>query len=360
MVTTRSMSASAGSNDSLLSAQADSQSESPLFRLLPGEVRRNIYDMVLADFSDPSPEKRYEDKTCYTRPSYYAPRKTDFNLLLTCRAIYRECWFLPMTLREMTFWLTHQSRAPPTERAGDDYARPQASTISLANRLRHTSDQLGETLELESIRFFAQMYVLEEGRLHETLSRSPLCHVHFRRLTLTIRHQDWWFWERDEPLRFEAGWIAKACEALPATLRELTIELESLERKKKQIDAIANKMSERWFFVRGDGVPLLANAKPGSHHVARWRGSSTWMDERWIRDETDNGVLDYYIASVRFRLLRNLERDGGMVSPKALEAAKAGEFNERSLRLDLPGAKPMKYSGKASLRVNSQRWTRVG
>ena len=89
----------------------------------------------------------------------------------------------------------------------------------------------------------------------------------------------------------------------PDSVRELRFELESLERRKDQINSIANQMIGKWQFRRKDGVRL--SAEHSSIAIMRWSGSSTWAGERWVRDETRPETLDYYVATITFKPVRN-------------------------------------------------------
>jgi hypothetical protein len=56
-----------------------------------------------------------------------------------------------------------------------------------------------------------------------------------------------------------------------------------------------------------------------------------------VRDETEEGRIDYYVVAVSFRLEHVVQRRGGVVSGEAREAAGKGEFGGR-FRLFLPNA----------------------
>ena len=304
---------------SILSVAPAPQQASPLFAVLPPEIRAQIFELALADFPDPANERRYAADTHYTRPSYSAPRRTDARLVRVCRAVYRETWFLPFVLREQTHWLTGRDRAPPDYDHRAAVARVAQTVQHIANQ-QHGGDR--SALEIANVRVFAQMYMLEANQLTTLLRQSQL---RPRRLTLTIRHADWWWWERDEPLRFEGGWIAHLADfaALPASVRELHIELESLERKAAQVDAIARQMAERWAFTRFDGVALFvdcAKAPP----VSRWTAPNAWLGSRGSSREVRLGGLDYYLVDVVFRPRNVVERrSGGRISPLALKHAES-------------------------------------
>ncbi len=312
--------------NAILSVPADPQGDSPLFNRLPAELRNEIFALALADHQDQAPETRYSADTCYTRPHYFAPRKTDVRLLRTCRAVYAEAWFLPFLLREQTHWLTSCDRAPPEYRAMT--GRPAVLAATVDRVARH----LGvEAVETDALRVFAQMWALEENYLGRLLRAAP--RLHPRRLTLTIRHTDWWWWESDEPLRFEAGWIRAASDFLPPSVRELRVELESVRRKKDQVDEIGRKMAERWMFRRMDGVVLVADASGAGNEVERWTGSSTWGGKTWKRDETRPGEIEYYVLTVAFRPRSVVERRGGKVADRVVSALKAGgsDFRRQDL-----------------------------
>ncbi|KAH7234833.1 uncharacterized protein BKA55DRAFT_579511 [Fusarium redolens] len=307
----------------ILSKTPIPQEESPLFSKLPGEVRDSIFSYVLTDHPDPTPTKKFRENTCYTRPSYLAAQSTDTRLLRTCRAIYRETWFKPFLLREHTEWATGEDRAPP----------PGKAPPRLGPMLAKIARSLGtDNVEIERLRVFAQMYRLEDGSLQDILY-TP--HLAPRTVTLTIRHTDWWNWENDEPLHFEGNWIEGVCEVLTPSTTQFCIELESLERKKDQIDKIAKQMVDEWFFKRPDGVILYADTSDANRKVSRWSGSSTWHGQRWIRDETEPNKLDYYIVSIIFRPLISIERSGGSISEKAIKGAQ-GPFALDRPKLMLP------------------------
>lgn len=175
-----------GAQQLLHAGHTASQHKSPLYSKLPGEVRDHIFAFALADYPDPDPAKQYDSMTCYARPSYFAPRTSDTQLLRTCRAVYKECWHLPFALREQTAWLTNPDRAPK----GYDSGQLQLTLKQIADF--HGS----EKVEIRSLRVFAQMFMMEENRMAQLLSVPCL---NPREITLTIRHADWWYWEDDEP-----------------------------------------------------------------------------------------------------------------------------------------------------------------
>lgn len=324
---------SAALSDTILAVTPEPQVDSPLFQELPAEVRSNIFTYALTDYPDPSPDKAYGQSTCYTRPSYFAPRKSDTALLQTCRRAYQECWFLPFLLREQIHWCVgDHDRAPPGYEVSD--ARRQ-----LARTLQTIKYQQKQDFQIQHLRVFAQMFMLERGELASFL-RVP--YLDPQVLTLTIRHADWWHWEDDEPLRFEGSWIPTVSQHLKTGLREVRIELETLERKKDQVDEIAKQMMQKWFFKRPDGVVLYGADK----EVTRWKGTSRWHNRRWTRDESAEGVIDYYIVTVIFLPERLLERNGVDAGDIAKTLAQSDDRpRDQQLKLHNPEWQRMQHPG---------------
>jgi len=149
------------------------QEQSPLFSKLPGEIRDRIFTYALADYEDTS--KSYDNNTCFKRPNYLAPRRTDTVLLCTCQRVYKEAWFRPFTTAEHTFWLAWNGRRPAKVLTRESLR----STLSLIHSLH------GD-IEMDHVRVFSQMCYL--SGFDSLLS---LDHLNPRRVTLTIRHTDW-------------------------------------------------------------------------------------------------------------------------------------------------------------------------
>jgi hypothetical protein len=258
------------------------QSQSTLFSVLPGEIRNHIWNYALANYQDET--QLYDDATCYKRPDYLAPRKTDTVLLRTCKRIYQEAWFLPWTNAEQTFYLTSSDRRPPRTTTPNDM---QKTLIAISKT---------QTMPIiQHVRVFPQLYALESGqRLQDILN---LKFFYPKVITITIRHTDWWFWESDNNLHFDATWV-DFCR-FPNSLTELRVAFESLERKKEQIDDVVKQAMEGWVFRRKDDTEL--SAKDCQPEIMRWSGSATWGHHRWIRDETGPNKLDYYVSTVTWR-----------------------------------------------------------
>jgi len=57
----------------LLTVAPNTQDSSPLFNLIPAEIRTEIFSHALADFPDPSAENQYETDSCCAQPTHPSP-----------------------------------------------------------------------------------------------------------------------------------------------------------------------------------------------------------------------------------------------------------------------------------------------
>jgi len=266
------------------------QSQSPLFGLLPAEIRDIIYSYTFADYEDL--EDLYDFNTCYRRPGHFGPRKSHTALLQTCQVIYNNCWYMPWTSAQQTFFLAWNGRRPPMTRTTEELE----SAVRLIESLHHP-DVPARAKEIANVQVFAQLCELEDG--------GPLSKIldveHFmpRSITITVRHTDIWSWEDDSPISmYGSQWVCNC--RFPASVTNICFQLESLERKKEQVDSIMAQIREGWYFTRTDGAHLVPSVTGSSSEI--WTGSSTWEHERWVRDEDDGepGKIRYHIASLCF------------------------------------------------------------
>ncbi|KIW71874.1 hypothetical protein PV04_00103 [Phialophora macrospora] len=262
------------------------QQGSCLFASFPGEVRDRICTFVLNCYESNNPARLWNNDSSYVRPGYSAPHVADTALLRTCQRLYTENWFRPWVSATHTFYLAWAGRRP------DDRQRMTVPKFQpFLNRLVAAHGDV----EISHVRVFAQLCYLEPGDQLSSILRMKTFFP--RKITVTVRHHDWWAWESDAQLRIGSTWV-RDCR-VPASLRELCVELESLQRKKDQVDQIASGMVEHWHFRRQDGTIMSAGAE--GCKVSRWSGSSTWEGERWLRDETKPGTNEYYVKTVTWR-----------------------------------------------------------
>ncbi|KAL2833952.1 hypothetical protein BJY01DRAFT_89726 [Aspergillus pseudoustus] len=295
------------------------QSHSPLFTTLPPELRHQIFTYALSSSEDDDPARAYSRETYWTRPGQAAPRKIHTALLRTCKLAYTEAWFMPFALAEHVFYLTASERAPglggltPVEfekflgvihavhSNSQSQAEPGNGDSESERDAEREKESTESIIETGPIRLFAQLYILEPGDALQELF--DIKHFAPKSVTLTLRYTDFWHWENNQRLYIAAKWVNKV--RFPSSVTRFTMDFESIERRKQEVDLLVEQAVEQWRFVRKDGGILRASK--GDVSVSRWSGSSMFGGKRWVRDEDPRrpGVLDYYVVSVTWKLDRS-------------------------------------------------------
>ncbi|KAJ7589490.1 hypothetical protein C8J56DRAFT_938724 [Mycena floridula] len=268
-------------------ANHNNQSQSPLFTYIPSEVRNTIFLYALLSYDDLG--TLYPNNAHYCRPGYRYTARIDPRLLRTCRLIYLETRLLPMLVTGHVFW---GHRAPPGIRLASN---PDGYFKRLTEEQRNHVDR---------VHFFTQQYYLESDFIRACGNpdmRPKSMHV-------TLRHGDWWSWESNNRLNLKEGWTNGLGNQ--KRLEELILELETMERDKDQIYAIARSWASRKFKLN-DGRVLSAEENPIIKQD--WMGPSRWEGlgynkelNQWIYggrgydvDSPDPG-MKYCIAIVRW------------------------------------------------------------
>ena len=217
-----------------------SQQQCPLFNTLPAEIRNRIFHFALSPYT--KKESPYATNEYYYRPHFrYGDEYLDTALLRTCQLIHSETSQIPAS-RYVS--VEYHSRAPP-------YHRPLTATAN---------GGLTSTVErLQHLHLFTQQYWLE-GR--NWLGHMLRFQSSLQTLKITLRHSDWWFWERSEPLAFSPtgdrsgslrrdyrGTFNLDLSSMTA-LRKLEFELETVEGKQTEMDHIVAN-ARAWQFPIG-------------------------------------------------------------------------------------------------------------
>ncbi|KAJ0167834.1 hypothetical protein CTA2_12906, partial [Colletotrichum tanaceti] len=156
----------------------DRQLGYPLFSVIPGEIRNEIFALALIQYED--------DKSA---PGFKGPKRSSSALLRTCKLAYEEDQTAFLGELEFAFWFGRG----PKGRTGNESCE----------------------------RFFNRLTMRQSCQLR-------------RALTVTVRYSDWWHWEEDEPLRKAEDWLRGLRG--PVALRELRVEYETLARKNGRDD----------------------------------------------------------------------------------------------------------------------------
>jgi hypothetical protein len=298
-----------------------------LFTIFPPEIRNRIYNFSLEseDIEEETQDEStsthlYRQNAFYYRPGHIQPTRIRTALLQTCQQIYTEASLLPARINPHTFWFY---RGPPDIKTSSSPFQ-YFSKMSRAQR-----DQV------QHIHLFTQQYFLEDSnklwsRIWEGTILDYTPHGDYfrpgpwrrrfedtvpfdnkdkekyviapKKLTITFRHTDWWFWENDEPLGidpFRTG-RTRAHEMchhhahhqhqmnsaltpdqkkawgnqfihIPS-LTTLTIEFETIMRKRDQLDAIIDQALSWKFPLQPENSVYLV-AEPESRSAWTWVGA---------------------------------------------------------------------------------------
>jgi len=177
-------------------AKCNPQSQSPLFCVLPKELRDLIFAFATAPYEDN--DKKYANTAYFCRSGHTACHRICTDLLLTCRRIWLEANALPMKQAEHTFWF---QRGPY-----DRFDEENWSSNIIYERMRYSSFLCDLTTlnvrKVSHIHLFLQMHKTEDvpnGFLARMLPRRFDPEVRPDVFHVTIRHSDWRDWERDDP-----------------------------------------------------------------------------------------------------------------------------------------------------------------
>ncbi|KAJ5190197.1 uncharacterized protein N7498_009182 [Penicillium cinerascens] len=258
------------------------QNQSGLFSVLPPEIRSEIFAFALASAPDTT-QPIGQDEYC-TRPGYETRHFCWTQLLRTCKRVYMEAWFMPFIWSEHTFYMARAERSPRRTMS----VEKMQECLDLIHR-RHGEVHGGH------VRLFAQLFMLENSRTFMGLF--TMHHFHPTSVTITLRYTDTWEWEGNRALHISGKWCKWM--VLPESVTSFKMDIESIERRKEEVDYIANEAAEKWHFKRTDGTNLLA--QPSDISISQWTGSSILGSRRWVRDEVRPGQLDYYVATVTWR-----------------------------------------------------------
>ncbi|KAH8836089.1 hypothetical protein DL96DRAFT_107858 [Flagelloscypha sp. PMI_526] len=233
------------------------QTSSPLYTLVPNEIRNTIFGYCLKPTYDLS--RPYNPIGYVSRPGYRYPLKVDTTLLQTCRLVYLEGHQLPVDiLKEHTLW---RHRGPANEGARE---------FNWEEFLNQAEEELEWQRDIvERVVLFTQLYWLESD-FSEVTGESAL---KAKTLKVVIRHHDWWNWESNTPLALENGWTEDLASA--ETLEEFILELETMERDKDQMLAIANNCRD-WKIEFSNERTATATQHPLL--TWKWDGPAAFQD----------------------------------------------------------------------------------
>jgi hypothetical protein len=266
----------------------DDQRGSPLFSVLPPEIRNRIFAFASTAFET----LPYHPSAWFYRPGHDAHRRISTTLLATCKRIYLEAFTLPLRLNEHVFWGS-TARGPPRQY----FKFYKYMPMNLNTFFDCLTPQ--QRLNVQEVHLFTQQSWLED--LDFTSGR-----IATKKIKLTLRHQDRYSpgdlgicpWLEG---RVEADEMEREKDLVPSLprdldrylgwgrqfelvhgLEELEIEFETLSTLKETELGPIIAFAKRWQF------PLMGNG------VLEWDKGLGLREYTWTRSKLLGDELDEY------------------------------------------------------------------
>jgi hypothetical protein len=283
------------------------QTQSPLFRI-PAELRERIFEYALTDYPDPKFDKDREDVD-HIDGLFKASRRTDTQLLRTCRAVYMECWFMPLVLFEHIYQTNDGTYAPYSRfnKSSSWLCRQSMLELIINHQAQLRGGRINSAMIIEYMHILASTELLVQGNmlqflraerhvvpqiLHITLMDTP-----FEPIGRLLAHDDW--------LR---------AVTLPVSVREVHLEMFRVGVEASEFSDFRNAVDViigKWFFARSDGVVLYGDTK----------FESDWSPCLVKRDTSPSYIGEPLVITVDFRTEDKIVKQGRSVSETAKENA---------------------------------------
>ncbi|KAB2579891.1 hypothetical protein BFW01_g5449 [Lasiodiplodia theobromae] len=255
--------------ESIDPSTAHPQKQSPLWSKLPPELRNQIFTLAVSQHVDLT--RPYPENSWYYRPGYTHAFAMHTDLLATCRLAYWETSAIPLSTATLPVW---EDRGPPD-----------------APKWRFAEFTARNTALLNHVHFFVRR---PNGHWYTPLSQFRPKHI-----TVTIRHTSWYGWPNDKPLMILDTWrhgLIPANVKFPSCLQDLTIEFETLKRKKDQLNNIIKKKVSNWRFPLEDGTVLSPLTTPPKY--SEWTGAADFGGVKWRLAHGNLDTIDYVVVTM--------------------------------------------------------------
>ena len=295
----------------------DPQAACPLFHgrvYLPQEIRQIVFQLALQSYEDTTkprqldcsewPSDKVERANGKYRPGHFHHRRIDTALLLTCRRIYDETYTLPVKVNRHTVWYDRVF--------GPNYHRATAAKIQFR---KMTPEQLLCVQELHIYAERRRLYAQEPGAYARHTVFDELCSMRApkrggglfpQRLTITIRHTDWYNGSHPAKYSLDCMLANRHWENTFGGLKVLKMELEAPAKRKEHLKSLSKNLREFTFEI-GNGEVLIADSNVEG---------SVWNGKILVDDDSRQGALIYkklvdqeiYVATVTWRVHRISEQ----------------------------------------------------
>lgn len=253
------------------------QMQSPLFSILPPEIRNQIFELALSEHEDST--RPYDPTDNYYRPGHCFPKVINTDLLRTCRRVYYETNTIPMSSATHCLWLG------PISWSRDPNRTP----------LRFESLTRKQQTDLNHVHVFMYPHCRE---FNTFISRQQFRPKH---LTVTVSWDHNWpdpgGGNDDIQKLFGVGWGLPDLTKFPNELEDVKIEFEIMKQRKGELDELVMRMM-LWRFELRDGTNMVADEST----IAR-----SWTRQRGWRGTTPPSSYEFHVVTVTWRRLASAE-----------------------------------------------------
>ncbi|KAF1848231.1 uncharacterized protein K460DRAFT_334049 [Cucurbitaria berberidis CBS 394.84] len=235
------------------------QRQSPLFSVLPAELRVLIFQFVLSQALDLARPLDIHCNSPLYRPGHTHHATLDISLLLTCRLVYCEAHTIPV--RSATYHFGHLSGA--------------SCLYNDSAWLHHVTKQHG-----------AELYHLHDNVISirsNHVTKFLLPHLHWRKITWTVCGYLLTPRLYAEQTGFDSPANTLAGLTLPASCKEVTLELETREDLLDDWPQLLQqaKACQQVSLMRSDGTTLELD----NRYVVRYKWVGSGQLQEGIRED---------------------------------------------------------------------------
>lgn len=227
------------------------QLQSPLFGVLPPEIRRMIFTFALTDYERTILSADGKKKLYFHHRIHEHTRRTYTELLRTCKRVFQETWFMPFAFAKHGLVDPYFNYLCWKERQMNFTGEAIDIRLGIVKDFAD-SHQLGLYLQqIDSFQLFLGSAELNEASAMELYPQViddiiTLQEYRPKIITITIDYV------KDSPKFIEAKWVNEV--RFSPAVKTIEVEFRSLRIHKYILALIADFVTKNWFFRREDGV----------------------------------------------------------------------------------------------------------
>ncbi|OCK83006.1 hypothetical protein K432DRAFT_292037 [Lepidopterella palustris CBS 459.81] len=251
------------------------QRQSPLFSVLPPELRNQIFELAVSQYDDLS--RPYRENAYWYRPGHHYEPRTDTRLLRTCRLVYYETCVIPMRSATHHVYFEHG--------------------ISVPNYFFHFARK--EQENIYHLHIFTNFRQYELRFIQNLLTGLRL---HWKRITMTVRTTDWLTWDDGGSARDMEKNLKTLI--LPDSCKEFVLEFEAPATRKTERDQRISGAAT-WEFKAQSGAVFTTEASRIA--ISTWTGSADINGVHW-GVHSPGTTIEYHVSKLTWRPSRSIYR----------------------------------------------------